>query len=98
VLNHNGRGCAVVATLARPGTSPSRLVAWTPSTRLKASSIAFREPPESHVEVRDYPRCDDLETVLAEQDEEVLAALEEHSEGLPAPGDAEPDDEVGDEP
>lgn len=85
VLAHSGRGCAVVALVSQPGQSPYRLVAWTKNTRLRASVVPFREPPESQIEVGDYRPCDSLEEELSELDETVSAAVREAGADLESP-------------
>ena len=77
VLAHAGQGCAVVAIVSRPGQSAANLVAWTSGTKVRASVVPFREPPESKIEVSDYRPCQELESDLAERDPAVEAAARE---------------------
>lgn len=75
VLAHSDGGCVVVATVARPGESETRLVAWSEGVRASAFSVPFREPPETAVGVTDFQACDDLEALLAPRDPAVTEAL-----------------------
>ena len=65
VLLKSGTGCAVVATVAQAGSSPSRLVPWAGDIELRATVVPFREPPEAQVRVLDFVACSDLSTSLA---------------------------------
>lgn len=66
-------GCAVVAVVGRPGTSPARLVPWAGSVKLSASEVPFRSPPERVVHVEDYVPCDAVD--LSKRAADVTAAL-----------------------
>src|SRR5690606_4525432 len=63
---HQSRGCAVVALLGRPGDSEVRLVPWAGQVELKQSVVPFREPPESHVTVKEMVPCESLPVALAD--------------------------------
>jgi hypothetical protein len=73
LLAYASGGCAAVALLSGPGPSPAELVPWGGSIRLKARTVAFRDPPEQQVSVEDYLPCDALLGGL--RDGEVEAAI-----------------------
>lgn len=75
VLLKSGTGCAVVATVAQPGTSPARLVPWAGDVELRATVVPFREPPEAQVRVLDFVPCSDLSTSLAAGEPAVEEAI-----------------------
>ncbi len=75
VLVHSGAGCAVVATVSRPGESASGLEPWTPATTVRSAVIPFREHPESQIAVRDYARCAELLDSLSERDDAVTEQI-----------------------
>jgi len=77
VVTRAGAGCAAVALISAPGTSPQRLVPWAAQMRLKEQSVPFREPPERAVGVTDYVRCGDLVKDAATQDAAVEKAVKE---------------------
>lgn len=72
VLLHRENGCAVIATVSKPGQSEQRLVTLSGALVLTSSIIAFREPPESYVTVHDFDRCVELGPMM----ELRMAALE----------------------
>jgi len=75
LLTRAGKGCAVVALVSGPGTSPATLVPWAGSLRLSSPEVAFRSPPESVLGVKDYVPCDALDTALAAHDAQVKAQI-----------------------
>jgi len=77
VLAHSGSRCVVVATITRPGESPTSLVGWSGGVTVRQTSVPFREPPESALGVTDFLACEDLDVLLGEGDGEVEAALRE---------------------
>lgn len=60
VLLHKEQGCAVVATVSKPGQSEQRLIPMAGAMALATTSVPFREPPESFVTIHDFDRCMDL--------------------------------------
>ena len=72
---HNG--CAVVAVISAPGQSSQRLVPWVGTVRLKAQSVAFREPPESAVMVDDWVPCDKVTDSLKNAEADVVSAIKQ---------------------
>lgn len=77
LLARAGDGCAVVATVSKPGPSAATLVVASPGhVELAAPSVAFREPPERVVRVKDYAACSTLVADLAAKDADVRAALQ----------------------
>jgi len=77
LILRRGEGCAVVGLVSRPGASPARLVQWAGDVILRANEVAFRDPPESQVSVRDFMRCENLAESLAEAEADIEAALRE---------------------
>lgn len=57
-----GEGCAAVAMVSAPGTSPAKLVPWLGSAKLTSDSVAFRGQAEEAVRVTDYSNCASLAT------------------------------------
>jgi hypothetical protein len=77
VLAHSSGNCVVVATIARPGETPTRLHRWSSGVTVRRPSVPFREPPESAVGVTDFLDCSDLDALLAEGDGPIEEALRE---------------------
>ena len=75
VVAVQGEGCAVVATVSAPGTSPAKLVPWVAELTLEGKEIAFRKPPEVAVQVTDFTPCGELEAALEEGSSKVAEAL-----------------------
>jgi hypothetical protein len=75
VVATSGAGCAVAATVARPGQQPTWLAPWTDNAQLRATTVPFREPPESLIHVRDYHPCDELEEHLQQGQTDVVELL-----------------------
>lgn len=75
VLVHQGDACVVVATVSAPGRSAQTLVPWGGRVDLKATTVPFREPPESQVTIRDFQDCKALKPAMAEQQAVVQQAL-----------------------
>jgi hypothetical protein len=78
VLVLRDKACAVVAVVAGPGTSPSRLLPWAGKAKFGQESVPFREPPEEQVKVEDYVACDKLLDGTENQD----AAIAKYIAGL----------------
>lgn len=77
LLARRGDGCVVVAVVGGPGPSPARLVPWVGIVRLESEQIPFREPPESHLTVLDFARCDEVVSQLSDREPAIAAALSE---------------------
>ena len=70
-----GGGCAVVGLVARPGTSPTKIVPWVGEVKLATNEVAFREPPESQVTIVDAMPCDEVMTAVDEGQDALVAAI-----------------------
>lgn len=64
LAKHQG-GCALVATVSKPGESPATLVPWVGTVELRSSTVPFREPPESEVSVTEMASCSKLKKDLS---------------------------------
>lgn len=71
----NGEACALIALVSAPGPSDQTIVPWVGDMILKSPVAAFREPPESQVQVKDYARCTTLVDGLAAREKDVEAAI-----------------------
>lgn len=60
VLMHKESGCAVVATVSKPGPTEQRLISMAGAMSLSTNVVPFREAPESFVTIHDFDRCVDL--------------------------------------
>jgi hypothetical protein len=65
VLSRHQGGCALVATVSKPGDSPATLVPWVGTVELRSSTVPFREPPESEVSVTEMASCSKLKKDLS---------------------------------
>lgn len=74
-LIRNAGGCAVIATVAAGGTSPTTIVPWVGQLEVKTASVPFREPPEPAIVIHDYESCGDVEQQLAAREAPVEAAI-----------------------
>lgn len=78
VVTRKQSGCALVATISKPGASPAELVPWVGTVELAKSAVPFREPPESEVTVVEFAGCEklkqDLSSNAAPADETKLRA------------------------
>lgn len=81
VFLHEERGCAVVATIARPGASPSKLVTMSGALSLTALESPFRTPPETYVVVHDFDRCTEIGAMMQLRMAALEAALREAVSG-----------------
>lgn len=75
LLLHSGGGCAAIALLSGPGRSTTQLIPWAGSVQLKNNHLPFREPPESHISVRDFVPCDRLLQKLSAKEEDVVREI-----------------------
>jgi len=73
LAHSNAQTCIAVAWVARPGTSPAKLIPWVGKVRKKMNQVPFREPIESGVAVTDFQRCSDV----LEQADDGLSAIDE---------------------
>jgi len=55
-----GDGCAAVAMVSAPGTSPAKLVPWLGAARLTSDTVPFRAQAEEAVRVTDFSKCTSL--------------------------------------
>lgn len=83
VLLHRGQGCAVVVTMGRPGQSSTRLVPWMGKVGLKKSFIAFRDKPETSIQVLDFVPCQQLLKPPPEGTKLVMRAIKETGQRTP---------------
>ena len=82
LLVYKGTHCAVLGLFAAAGQSPTRIVPWVASVKLKAPSTPFREPPEAVVTISDWARCEDVVSNLAAGEAAIVEAIKTL---LPAP-------------
>jgi len=75
VLLKSGSACAVVATVSRAGPTQSHLVTWVGEVELANHNVPFREPPEQHINVRDFLPCAELGTALSANEPDVEALI-----------------------
>ena len=75
LLQNSSEACAVIAFVSQPGPSDQMLVPWVGDMQLKAPVAAFREPPESQVQVKDYAGCTTIVDGLAAREKDVEAAI-----------------------
>jgi hypothetical protein len=80
VLSKKEGGCALVATVSKPGVSPASLVPWVGTVELHAQSTPFREPPESQITVVEFGSCAKVRQALSSNaapgdETKVVAAL-----------------------
>jgi hypothetical protein len=69
-----GEGCAAVALVSAPGTSPAKLVPWLGGARLTQDSVPFRQQAEEAVRVTDFSKCASL-AGEKDHDADVQAAI-----------------------
>jgi hypothetical protein len=77
LLMRDGEGCAIVALVSPAGTSPTTLVPWAGSVRLRAGRVPFRQPPENWVTITDFGRCDRLDEDLEANRASIVSAMRE---------------------
>jgi hypothetical protein len=75
VIRRNEDGCAVIASVSGPGTTPARLVPWAGTIELRNTNVPFREAPEQHIRIREFVPCAELVDALAGGEAEVEAAI-----------------------
>lgn len=85
LFTRQNNSCVAVALINAPGVSQTKLVPWGGLVELKADPIAYRDPPENYVKIKDYTPCDQLLTEMAQQDGFVEAALRAAASSAPAP-------------
>lgn len=66
--------CVAVAIVSDPGKSPQRLMPWA-GLVTTALQVPFREPPESHIQIREFVACDALPAATLDREERVKEAL-----------------------
>lgn len=77
LLSRKQQGCLVLALIAKPGESATKIVPWAGDVRLKADTVAFREYPEMQITVADYVPCTSLLSKMDENEAVVIRALKE---------------------
>ncbi len=77
LLSRKQQGCLVLALIAKPGESATKIVPWAGEVRLKADTVAFREYPEMQITVADYVPCTSLLSKMDENEAVVIRALKE---------------------
>jgi len=61
MLGHQDGGCVAVAMLGDPGNEEyTSLIPWAGTVELRSTSIAFRQPPEDKLSVKEFVPCDEL--------------------------------------
>jgi hypothetical protein len=70
-------GCALAAVVSGPGRTSGRLIPWVGELTLESTTVAFRDPPENHVLVRDFMPCGDLLGHLNDGDARIVEAIKE---------------------
>lgn len=77
LFHRNNTGCVAIALINAPGTSDTQMIPWAGGIEFKQgqTSVPFREPPESHVTVKDYALCTGLLETMKAQDAVVANAL-----------------------
>jgi hypothetical protein len=76
LLARANKGCAAAALISGPGPAPARIVPWLGSIAANRTSVPFREPPESAIDVKDYLPCSGV-AAAAGADDDVLKAISE---------------------
>ena len=76
LLARAGKGCAAAALISGPGTAPARVVPWIGGIKAHRTSVPFREPPESAIDVQDYASCSGVASA-AGADDDVSKAIGE---------------------
>lgn len=66
--------CVAIAIVSDPGKSPQRLMPWA-GLVTTALQVPFREPPESHLQIREFVDCDALPEATLEREQQVKDAL-----------------------
>lgn len=77
LFSRSSTACVTVAIINGPGTSMTKLIPWGGSVEFKTGTdtIQFRDMPENFVKIKDFQPCDQLTTVMADQDQFIEAAL-----------------------
>ncbi len=77
LLLRDEQGCGVVGLVAQPGRSPALLVPLAGELQVANTSVAFREPPESSVKVKDFAPCGEVQSIVEQNLPALRAKLEE---------------------
>lgn len=85
LFTRQNNSCVAVALINGPGVSQTKMVPWGGEVELKADPIAFRDPPENFVKIKDYATCDQLIHEMTKQDGFVEAAVRAAAAASPAP-------------
>ncbi len=77
LFTRNSTACVAVALINGPGVSTTKMIPWGGSVEFKSGTdtIQFRDMPENFVKIKDYQPCDQLTTIMGEQDQFIEAAL-----------------------
>lgn len=87
LFTRSNNSCMAVALINAPGVSQTKMVPWGGEVAFKAGdSVAFRDPPENNVTIKDYATCDQLIAEMTKSDGFVEAAVRAAAGGAGATG------------
>ena len=77
LFSRTSTACVTVAIINGPGVSTTKLIPWGGSVEFKTGTdtIQFRDMPENFVKIKDFQPCDQITTIMADQDQFIEAAL-----------------------
>ena len=77
MFSRSSTACVVVAMINAPGVSTTKLIPWGGSVEFKTGTdtIQFRDMPENFIRIKDFQPCDQITTIMADQDQFIEAAL-----------------------
>jgi len=77
MFSRTSTACVVVAMINAPGVSTTKLIPWGGSVEFKTGTdtIQFRDMPENFIRIKDFQPCDQITTIMADQDQFIEAAL-----------------------
>jgi hypothetical protein len=77
LFSRSSTACVTVAIINAPGVSPTKMIPWGGSVEFKTGTdtIQFRDMPENFIKIKDFQPCDQLTTIMADQDQFIEAAL-----------------------
>lgn len=90
LFTRQNNSCVAVALVNGPGPSQTKLIPWGGEVTLKADTIAFRDPPENFVTIKDFATCDQLLTEMAKLDSFVEAGIRAGASASPAAASTTP--------
>lgn len=86
LFTRSNNSCMAVALINGPGVSQTKMVPWGGEVAFKAGdTVAFRDPPENNVTIKDYATCDQLLAEMTKSDGFVEAAVRAAAGGAGAP-------------